>query len=149
VSELFIDTGPFIARHLGDDQHHAEARAGFAALEQKPSRLFTSNFVLDEAITLLSRRAGAPFAAARARAWYGSAALEILRPAADDERLAIELLEKYGDQRASYTDCVSFVLMRKRRIRRAFSFDADFAAAGFELLVPRQTRRARRGTGSR
>jgi len=41
-----------------------------------------------------------------------SKALTILRPEPDEERRALELFKKYGDQRVSFTDCVSFVLMK-------------------------------------
>ena len=40
----------------------------------------------------------------------------------------------YPDQRFSLTRAVTFELMRRERIARAFAFDRDFAAAGFELV---------------
>ncbi len=40
---------------------------------------------------------------------------------------------KLADQGPSFTDCVSFVLMKRRRLRRVFTFDRHFAAAGFEM----------------
>jgi predicted nucleic acid-binding protein len=40
----------------------------------------------------------------------------------------------YSDQRFSLTDAVTFELMRRERIARAFAFDQDFATAGFELV---------------
>lgn len=56
----------------------------------------------------------------------------ILRPEESDEIAAVGLLERYADQAASFTDCVSFAPMRRHRIPRAFTFDRRFAAAGFE-----------------
>jgi predicted nucleic acid-binding protein len=131
--DIFIDTGPLLARYLARDQQHAAAAAGFSALERRRSSLFTSNFVLDEAVTLLARRAGAQFAAARARTWYASAVLRILRPDPDDELRALDWLEKLADQAVSFTDCVSFALMHREKLRRAFTFDRHFADAGFEV----------------
>jgi predicted nucleic acid-binding protein len=34
----------------------------------------------------------------------------------------------------SLVDLVSFVLVRSRRVRKAFTFDQHFAEAGFDLL---------------
>jgi predicted nucleic acid-binding protein len=34
----------------------------------------------------------------------------------------------------SYTDCTSFVLMRRLRIQQAIALDADFQREGFLLL---------------
>lgn len=59
--------------------------------------------------------------------------LEVLRPTAEDELRALDLFEKYADQRVSFTDCVSFVLMRRSRIERVFSFDSHFSRAGFTI----------------
>jgi len=59
--------------------------------------------------------------------------LEILRPEAADELEALELFMKMADQAVSFTDCISFALMRKRRIEPAFSLDHHLALAGFTL----------------
>ena len=41
------------------------------------------------------------------------------------------VLAKYSDQEFSYADAVSFVIMKRREIRKAFSFDKHFVTAGF------------------
>jgi predicted nucleic acid-binding protein len=132
---IFIDTGAFVARHLPRDQHHKAALAGWKQLARRGWRCLTTSFVIDESVTLLARRAGAGFAAERARAMLASERLRIVRPTADDELAALELLEKYEAKEISFTDCVSFVTMRARGVRRAFSFDRHFREAGF-LLWP-------------
>ena len=132
---IFIDTGPFLGRHVARDQYHETAVAGFSRLEADRLPIVTSNFVLDETFTLLGRVAGHRFAAARARAIYGSEALTILRPGREEEIEALDLFEKFADQGVSYTDCISFVLMRRNRIRRVFTFDQHFARAGFDVWV--------------
>ncbi len=129
---IFIDTGAFIARYIERDQHHVAAQKAWRRLPKLGRRHYTSNFVLDEAVTLLGRRSNYTFAAERARYLYASRVLEILRPSNDDEIAAIALFEKYADQEVSFTDCVSFVLMRKLRIKRVFAFDRHFKRAGFE-----------------
>jgi predicted nucleic acid-binding protein len=128
---IFIDTGAFLARHLSRDQHHAEAVAGWQALANARLDCCTSNFVLDELFTLLGRRAGFTFAAERARALYASSVLRLLRPDHDCEIAAIAWMQRYADQRVSYTDCVSFQLMQDHRIDTAFTFDRHFELAGF------------------
>ncbi len=133
---IFVDTGAFVARYIRQDGQHRRARRAWAEVDRSRTRCFTSSFVLDETFTLLGRRSTYAFAADRARALLSSAALTILRPDADDETAAVELFAKFADQRVSFTDCVSFVLMRRHRLERAFTFDRHFADAGFEL-VPR------------
>jgi len=130
---IFIDTGAFLARYIERDQYHKAAIEHWRRLQSARRQCFTSNFVIDETITLLGRRATYEFAAERARNFYESASLSILRPDEDDELAAVELLKKYADQGVSLTDCVSFVLMQKHDITCAFSFDRHFAIAGFDV----------------
>ena len=101
----------------------AAARSGEA--------LFTSSFVLDETFTLLGRRTSYAFAADRAEAILAPRALTIFSPDARDEAAAIALFRKLADQEVSFTDCISFALMRRHKISRAFTFDRHFEATAF------------------
>ena len=130
---IYIDTGAFLARYLSHDQHHRAAIAFWDQIRSQRESCFTSNFVLDETFTLLGRRAGYEFAAQRVSNIYASKLLTILRSEQGDEIKAIELLQKYADQNVSFTDCISFVLMRREKIKRVFSFDKHFQWTGFKL----------------
>lgn len=129
---IFIDTGAFLARYLEQDQYHAVALASWERLQGSAAPCATSNLVLSETFTLLARRAGYDFAAARARLILASRVLKLLRPDAADERRALEFFEKYADQKVSFTDCLSFALMKKEKLRQAFTFDQHFEYAGFQ-----------------
>lgn len=130
---IFVDTGAFLARYLARDRHHQRALEGWHELPRRSWRVHTSNFVLDETFTLLGCWVSHAFAAERAEAILTSDNLDILRPDARDELEALELFRQFADQKVSYTDCVSFVLMRRYAIVRAFAFDRHFIQAGFDL----------------
>jgi len=136
---IYIDTGAFLARHLSKDQYHLQANAFWNSLRKENEACVTSNFVLDETFTLLGRRAGCGFAAQRARNIYASESLSILRPSQEDEMKAIGLFEKYSDHRLSFTDCISIILMKRRNIKRVFTFDHHFRLAGFQICPTNQT----------
>jgi predicted nucleic acid-binding protein len=129
---IFIDTGAFLGRYLASDQHHKSAKAIWNKILIARERRLTSNFVLNETFTLLARRASYKFAAETARIIYASGTLEILRPDGPAERAALNWFEKFADQHVSFTDCVSFALMREAGIQMAFSFDSHFERAGFK-----------------
>lgn len=131
---IFIDTGAFIARYIARDEHNKDAVTFWESLEKNRDKIFTSNFVLDETFTLLGRKADYRFAAERAKIIFSSSAITILRPEDKHEIAALKLFEKYADNEVSYTDCISFVLMKEHRIARVFSFDRHFKNAGFILL---------------
>jgi predicted nucleic acid-binding protein len=135
---IYIDTGAFLARHLSKDQYYRQANTFWDSIRKKSETCVTSNFVLNETFTLLGRRAGYSFAAQRARNIYASELLNILRPSLEEELKAIGFFEKYSDHRLSFTDCVSFVLMKKRKIKRVFTFNYHFHLAGFQLYPESQ-----------
>lgn len=131
---IFIDTGAFIAKYLASDQYHASGIRRWKKLESSSALLLTSNFVLDETLTLLGRWSSYSFAAKKAQLIYSSTRIEIIRPEEEDERAALKLFEKFADQKVSFTDCISFALMKKRKVRQVYSFDKHFARAGFSIL---------------
>ncbi len=131
---IFIDTGAFLARYLCKDQHHHSAASVWEKLGSSRENCITSNFVLDETFTLLGRRAGYGFAVQRAKNIYASQSLTICRSEKVDEIKALQFFSKYADQHVSFTDCISFVLMKREKINRVFSFDRHFELAGFHLI---------------
>lgn len=132
---LFIDTGAFIAKFLPADQFHIKATEIWKQLDKKQSKIVTSNFVLDETLTLLARRSSYEFAAEIAQALYSSEATKIVRPTLETELSALTFFEKFSDQKISFTDCISFQLMKENNIKEVFSFDKHFTFAGFNLIV--------------
>ncbi len=130
---IYIDTGAYLARYLSRDQYHQKAKAFWKKIRNSQESCFTSNFVLDETFTLLGRWAGYDFASQKAAIIYASKLLIILRPTREDEMKAIDFFKKYADQNVSFTDCISIVLMRNKKIKRVFSFDSHFDRAGFKL----------------
>jgi predicted nucleic acid-binding protein len=128
---IFIDTCAFLARYLVKDQHHKNALKKWSKLQKSNSKMYTSNFVLDEMITLLGRWVGADFAIQKAYSIYHSESFVILRPDETDEFLALGLCKKFSDKRISFTDCISFSLMKRHKIENVFSFDRHFTDAGF------------------
>jgi uncharacterized protein len=131
---IFVDTGALLARYVRQDQHREAALRVWEEISKGKLWILTSNFVLDEFATLLARRSDYAFAATVLRSLYSSEVLEILRPSREHEVLALDLFEKFSDQRVSFTDCVSFALMRSHRIEKAFTFDRHFQLAGFTAL---------------
>jgi len=45
---------------------------------------------------------------------------------------AWQLFQRYRDKRYSFTDCVSFAVMKRLKLKTALTFDKHFTQAGFE-----------------
>lgn len=97
--------------------------------------MFTSDIVIVEAVTLTARALGNRAAAELGRTMLASPTLTIVRRSAVEDAEGLDELERLDDQRVGFADCVSFTLMRKLRIDRAFTFDRrHFATAGFTVF---------------
>lgn len=130
---IFIDTGAFIARYLTKDSYHTEAIKIWRNLEIKHKKLFTSNFVLDETFTLLARFSHTKFAYEKAHLIYATDIISILRPDHEVEVNALHWFDKYAEHKVSFTDCISFQLIRQYNIKEVFTFDKHFKIAGFKI----------------
>ena len=64
----------------------------------------------------------------------GGKTVDFVRATAPDEASAWKLFRRRDDKDYSFTDCVSFVLMRRLGIDRAAALDDDFRREGFAVL---------------
>lgn len=123
---IFIDTGPFLAKYIKNDQYHSLAVEKWKMVK-KENKVFTSNHVIDEAITLLSRKTDFYFAFEKAKRIYSTDRFTILRTDLEDELRALKYFKKYSDQKVSFTDCLSMSLIERYRIDKIFTFDRHFS----------------------
>lgn len=128
---IFVDTGAFLGLYRKRDQHHKQAVDLWDELEPP---FVTSSHITAELATLLARQIGWLEAVDRVTDLYESPTIDVIASDREDELEALRWMRKYADQRVSFTDCVSFALMRRHRIRRAFTFDRHFRLAGFEVI---------------
>ena len=97
-------------------------------------RLLTTNFVIDETLTLMRSRLGHAAAVQFGETLYASQLVTTLAVTAEDERRAFELFKRHDDQVWSFTDCTSFTVMRRLGLQAALSLDDDFRQARFRVL---------------
>lgn len=129
-----IDTGALLALASPRDQYHARAVGIANAHLAKGGRWVGSVLVLAELHGHLLRWREPRIAhrvldaVRRDTAYEWAAVNDALIDAATSNWLL-----RYPDQRFSLTDAVTFELMRREHIGRAFAFDQDFVVAGFAL----------------
>jgi len=126
----FVDTSAWFAlANRGDPEH----RAVRTAMESLDGLLVTSNFVFDEIVTLCLYRLGHEAATSVGEILLDACVVDLIRATADDERSAWELFRRRTDKEFSFTDCTSFVMMRRLRIDKAVALDDDFRREGFDV----------------
>jgi uncharacterized protein len=129
---IFADTSAFYALVDRSDPAHDPARACLESLARDRIPLVTHNYVVVETLALLHRTMGKRVA----RRWAND--LDAVEVDWVDAALHARALDAYRrtNRRTSFVDCVSFELMRERKITHALAFDDDFRRAGFQLVQP-------------
>jgi predicted nucleic acid-binding protein len=132
---VLVDTSALIALSRPRDQHHVRASEIADSLLRSGGRLVGTTLVMSEFYSHLMYLRGP--AAARAMLtqmlddpiyeWI-DVGVEVIREA------KVRWLARFADQDFSLVDAVSFEVMRRERLKRAFAFDEHFAVAGYALL---------------
>ena len=131
MERLFIDTSAWFSyADLGDPDHVRIVKA----FKPYKGRLVTSNYVLDETITLCRHRLGHRAAVLLGETILDPDLADLIRIEARDERAAWDLFASRSDKDYSFTDCTSLVVMRELGLRRVLTTDRHFAQMGFEVL---------------
>jgi uncharacterized protein len=133
VRELvFLDAVGLLAAWNHVDQWHVPASAAMASISSGRMISYTTSFVMAECGNAAARR--------RFRGDVDDLRLVLERkgrlilPSEDDWRLAWAAYRRGEAGSAGIVDHLSFVVMRRMGIARAFTNDKHFAAAGFDVM---------------
>jgi len=133
---VFLDTGAFMAYRNEKDAHHEKADGIVrGALKGKFRKIYTSDFVYDEAMTLALVRTGRKEVALDISEVILSPRIDMVF--VDDLVLkdAQELFFRYFDRGVSFTDATTMALMEDLGIRDIITFDAHFKDV-YNVLAP-------------
>ena len=134
-TDVFMDTGGFHALWDTSDEHHERATRLQSELARKKRRFVTTDYILDETVTLLLARHSHTAAADFLQTVTRSEALHLEWVDSDRFHAAADFFTRHQDKEWSFTDCVSFTVMDGLRIRNAFTTDQHFKQAGFVPLL--------------
>jgi uncharacterized protein len=136
MNAIFVDTWAWYALTDTGDSNHLIAQIANEELQDAGYTLITTNFVVEETLTLVRYNLGH---AAAVRFWHllqdliADGLVEYVRIEAVQEASAWQIFERYNDQDFSFTDCTSFAVMRLRNLTEVFTGDHHFLIMGFIL----------------
>ena len=130
---IFVDTGAWYASLVPTDPDHATAVQWLAT---NHSPLLTTDYVIDETLTLLRTRGERKRALLLGARFFHHDLAEIHKSTSVDLKLAWETFEQFDDKGWSFTDCTSKVVMEQLGIKVAFAFDHHFHQFGTVQVVP-------------
>jgi hypothetical protein len=131
---VFVDTSVLVAARNVDDKHHLRAKELMKSmLRGEYGEIYTSDYVVDEAVTLMLRRTRRLKLAIDVGEYIlSSPRIKKLRVLGEVFDAAWERFKSLRERPMSFTDCTSLALTEKSGIGRIASFDS-----GFDGLVSR------------
>ncbi|HEY3788942.1 MAG TPA: PIN domain-containing protein [Urbifossiella sp.] len=130
---IFVDTSAWYSRYVWKDPNHAAAKR----FDDQPHDEFvTSDYIIDELLTLLKSRGNVERAVEVGNVLFAGELAEIEWVSKEDVGQAWEIFELYRDKEWSFTDCVSLAMMRRLGITKAFAFDQHFRQFGTVTVLP-------------
>lgn len=130
---IFVDTSAWFAVSVASDSDHASAAIWLAQNEEP---LLTSDYVVDETLTLLRARGERTRAVRLGERLFAGNLAEIYLMTGEDIAAAWEVFREFADKEWSFTDCASKVVMERLGIGKAFAFDDHFRQFGSIAVVP-------------
>lgn len=126
AAPFFIDTGAFVGAFNKRDSNHQRALALLTSAFKQAKILYTSEYVLDETISLAwARTKNREIVLKLDELIQDSGKIEVIPVDAHSFSSAKSCFRKY-EQTLSLTDWISVILMRNQRIPNILSFDRDF-----------------------
>ena len=129
---VFVDTSALFALLDADDGDHGRVLAAFEDLCDSDAVLLTTNYVVVETLAVCQRRLGTEAARHLMANLLPLMDVRWVTPEAHWE--AVSVLLTASRRELSLVDCVSFEVMRRLGIRRAFALDGHFREQGFEVV---------------
>ncbi len=127
LPKIFIDSSAFLALEDESDQYHAEAlQFREQVLRKRRYEVITSSYILNETLTLIRFKISIKASIDFSKKIRMSEVVKMVQVSRELEEKALDIFERYDDKDFSFTDCVSFVIMREMGIKEAFAFDQHF-----------------------
>jgi uncharacterized protein len=133
--KIFVDSGAWIALALVRDPLHPQAREQWDMLQGAGAQLHTSVPVVIETFTFLDHNVNRDVALTWKDAVYQAGMVKILPCDLRDLEQSWDYFRRPDLHKLSAVDATSFAIMKRARIRVAYSFDHHFSVVGFRLVT--------------
>ena len=131
---LFVDTAGWMACADASDAAHESCRAARDKALRAGRTLVTTDYVVDETLTLIRLR----LSIAAAETWWrqvdGSQRVRWERIDLGRFDRALALFFLHRDKCYSFTDCASFAVMQELKLTGVLTTDKHFKQMGFEVV---------------
>lgn len=130
---IFLDSSAWFAGVVEDDTDHPAASQWF---EDNNERLFVTDYIIDETLTLLRARGEHRKALEMGNLFFETNDIFVHFLSQQDVRQTWDVFKAFSDKGWSFTDCSSKVVCELFDITHAVSFDKHFRQFGSLSVFP-------------
>jgi predicted nucleic acid-binding protein len=130
---IFVDSSAWFATVIPADADHNAALRWFRS---NRTPLLTTDFIVDETLTLLKARGQSDRAMILGRELFSGRMASIHYLSRAEILQVWQVFQQFADKDWSFTDCTSKVVMEKLGVKQAFAFDQHFKQFGSIAVVP-------------
>jgi predicted nucleic acid-binding protein len=134
MKAAFLDTSYVLALELSNDQNHRAALKHWRSTIKSLPSLVTTSYIFDEITTYFNNHGYHSKAIEVGDRLLSSSSVQLVHVDEDLFNQAWQYFQDHQDKRYSFTDCVSFVVMKNLEIETAFAFDKHFVQARFKRV---------------
>jgi predicted nucleic acid-binding protein len=130
---IFVDTSIWYAANVPEDPDHDEARRLLLGATSSP---VTTDYVVAELLTLLVARNHRSIAVRVGEDFWSGTSCDLEWAKEEDIWAAWHVFATFDDKTWSFTDCVSYAVMKRLQITEALALDEHFKQFGFAVVRP-------------
>jgi len=132
LSKVFIDSDVIVAAYDTVDLLHGAVSDLLPQIEDKKWIPWVGVNILIESLTIVSQRVSIKKSLELLDYFFESCEIVFL----DEEIInqANAIFKKRTSKNVSYSDCISFAIIKSLNIKKVFTFDTHFKSQGFEIL---------------
>lgn len=128
---VFLDTSALYAYINAKDPDHKKIKKFLNGFK---GEVVITNYIFDEIVTLVLARLGHDKAVLVGDILNKSPQVERMWVTQSDEKNAWAIFVSRKDKGYSFTDCISFVVMKRLKISKCLALDSHFKQEGFEEI---------------
>lgn len=130
---IFLDTSFLIALSDEKDKNHKGAKTSLRELVKRGARFVVARNILNEYLDGVTKRISKEKAIEELDNILNSKLLLVEPITERDWDKAIVYFRKYNDQQIDLTDCLSFAIIERLKLKSVLTFDNDFKIHGIEV----------------
>lgn len=130
---ILVDTSAWFAVYSPRDVNRRPAHEYMRLVDEV---LFTTDYIVDETLTLLRVKGLSVRAEVFGRRIFDERSISVAKVSEADLARAWQVFRTFGDKGWSFTDCTSFAIIERLAIAKAFAFDQHFQQFGLVEVHP-------------